>query len=160
MVCSPILGEGPGAGVTWAHEEKAAACHTSGKPHASVRWRGAGGGMFPKGPPISGVPVPVPIRVEAQRIFGARTTQLSCPSSTAWSLCDTGPITDVPVHASEAQERTEDKGSSDTRHWRSLDRGTVRPGWGDQSQPFLGTEFPFGGIKSPKRAGGHAQVTQ
>ena len=48
MVCSPILGEGPGAGVTWAHEEKAAACHTSGKPHASVRWRGAGGGHVPQ----------------------------------------------------------------------------------------------------------------
>lgn len=50
-------------------------------PHIQQDGGGGGaGGMFPKGPPISGVPVPVPIRMEAQRIFGARTTQLSCPA--------------------------------------------------------------------------------
>ena len=28
--------------------------------------------------------------------------------ATAWSLCDTGPITDGPAHAAGAQERTKD----------------------------------------------------
>ena len=46
--------------------------------------------------------------MEAQGIYGARTPQLSHPSSTAWSLCDTGPITDGPAHAAGAQERTKD----------------------------------------------------
>ena len=92
--------------------------------------------------------------------FWSQNNPAFMPSSTAWSLCDTGPITDAPAHESEAQERTEDKGSSDTRNWRSLDGDTARPGWGDQSQPSLGTEFPCGGIKSPERAGGDARVTQ
>ena len=53
------------------------------------------------------------------------------------------PITDALAHVSEAQERTEDKG----RNWRSLD-GDTATGWGDLSQPFLGTGFPFGPKKS------------
>lgn len=99
--CSPILGEGPGTGVTQAQEDKAATCHISSEPRASIRW---GGGWFPKGPPISGVPSACSDQDGGTGDFWSQNNR----SSTTRSLCDTGPITDGPAHAAGAQERTKD----------------------------------------------------
>lgn len=77
--------------------------------------------------------MPVLIRMEAQRILEPEQPK-GHAQPTAWSPCDTRPITDALAHASEAQERTEDKGSSHEER-RSLDRDTARLGWG--SEPAL-----------------------